>query len=313
MNFQFAELAQRPVDARGIELRTAHFSSRSLKKQSKQALLRCAIQMIDLTTLEGADTERKVLALCHKTMVPLSPSTAADIQRLAPSFVAVPPVAAVCVYPSLVRAAKQCLQGTGVKVASVATAFPAGQLPLELRLAEVRYAVSEGADEIDMVLQRGKFLAGHYEQVADEIRQFKDACGPHVHLKVILETGELGSYDRIRFASFIAMEAGADFIKTSTGKLPQAASLQVTLVMLQAILDFYLKTGKKIGMKPAGGIRTAKQALQYLVMVKETLGEAWMTPDLFRLGASTLLNDLLRQVIKEELGFYYYEDGLSRE
>ena len=288
------------------EQRAASFTKRSLKKATKRSGLRLALSMVDLTTLEGKDSPEKVRALCRKAARPAEGDFGLPI----------PPVAAVCVYPNLVRIAKDSLAGTGVKVASVATGFPSGQYPLELRLADTEFAVREGADEIDMVISRGAFLAGRYEEVAREIQAVKRACGP-AHLKVILETGELETLDLVRFASDLAIEAcvsqshsgqkltdGEVFIKTSTGKVPSAATLPVTLVMLEAIRDAWLRHGVRIGMKPAGGIRTAKTALHYLVLVKETLGEEWLRPSLFRFGASTLVNDLLRQLLKEERGSY---------
>ena len=219
-------------------------------------------------------------------------------------------MAAICVYPNMVPIAAECLRDTSVELASVATAFPAGQLPLDIKVADVKRAVKFGATEIDMVIDRGAFHAGDYQKVFDEIVAVKAACGP-AHLKVILETGELKTYDKVRLASWLAMEAGADFIKTSTGKVSPAATMPVTLVMLQAIADYYEATGKKIGMKPAGGIKTAKQAIHYLCMVNETLGSKWLTPDLFRFGASSLLNDLLKQVFKQITGRYYYDDIFS--
>jgi len=280
------------VDRLGVEERVAKFQSRSIKTASKLWGLETAISMVDLTTLEGADTPGKVAALCQKARRPHE-----DWQG--------PTVAAVCVYPSMVRYAREQLAGSSIKVASVATAFPSGQSPLELRLQEVRQAVAAGADEIDMVISRGLFLAGRFAEMQDEIRAVVDACGD-AHLKVILEVGELETFDHIRLASFLAMEAirPGDFIKTSTGKTSNNATLANTQVMIEAIRDFYLQTGTVIGMKPAGGIRTAKQALHYLVAVKETLGDHWLQPDLYRLGASTLLNDLLRQVYKLKTGNY---------
>jgi deoxyribose-phosphate aldolase len=224
----------------------------------------------------------------------------------------VPHVAAVCVYPTLVATAREALRGSGVKVASVATGFPAGLVPLEAKLTDTRRAVEAGADEIDMVIDRGAFLSGEYEKVFDEILRVKEACG-RAHLKVILETGELETYDNVRKASHLAMAAGADFIKTSTGKVAPAATPPVVLVMLEAIRDHYLETGRRVGMKPAGGIKTSKQALHLLVLVKETLGDAWLTPDLFRLGASTLTNDLLMQLVKESTGRYQGEDYFTKD
>ncbi|GMU66868.1 MAG: 2-deoxyribose-5-phosphate aldolase [Acidobacteriota bacterium] len=295
------DLARVPrVDAVGVEERVAALAKRSIKKESKRAGIRLAISMIDLTTLEGKDSEGKVRQMCQKALHPL------------PGDPSVGPVAAVCVYPNLVPVARRALAGSPVHVASVATGFPSGLVPLELKLEETRRAVALGADEIDMVIDRGAFLSGEFAQVFDEIVRVKEACGP-AHLKVILETGELGSYDAVRRASALAMAAGADFIKTSTGKIQPAATPQVVLVMLEAIRDFYLATGRRIGMKPAGGIRTTKQALHLLVMVKETLGDAWLTPDLFRIGASTLTNDLLLQLAKEATGSYQSEDYFSKD
>jgi len=251
--------------------------------------------MMDLTTLEGADTPGKVAALSSKAIRP------------DPADLTVPSVAAICVYPNLVPAAVERTRGTSVKVASVATGFPSGQTPTYVKVAEVREVSEMGADEIDMVIDRGAFLSGRYAKVYDEIVQVKEAAGAR-HLKVILETGELGTYDNVRRASLLAMAAGADFIKTSTGKLPSAATLPVTLVMLEAIRDVYEETGRRVGMKPAGGIRQAKQAVQYLVQLHETLGPEWLTPDLYRLGASTLLNDVLMQIRKEKTGRYQSPD-----
>ena len=286
------------VDQVMIEERAAAFTKRSIKTSAKLAGLKLAISMMDLTTLEGKDTPGKVAFLCRKAMQP------ADARY------DVPPCAAVCVYPNLVRAAKKFLGGSGVKVASVATAFPTGLMPLRLKLEEVRSAARDGADEIDMVIDRGVFLAGNHKRIADEIAATKEACGD-AHLKVILETGELQTYDNVRIASEIAMRSGADFIKTSTGKVSPAATMPVTLVMLEAIRDYFYETGIRIGMKPAGGIRTAKQALAYLVMVKETLGDDWLTPDLFRFGASTLVNDVLMQIVKTVDGNYQSSDYFS--
>ena len=287
------------VDKVMVEERAAALGKRSIKKAAKVMGLKLAVSMMDLTTLEGKDTPGKVRQLCHKARRPSADPT-------------VPPCAAICVYPNLVPTAKEALEGSSVKVASVATAFPSGQSPLDVKLADVRRAVELGADEIDMVIDRGAMLAGEYNAVFDEIAATKEACGP-AHLKVILETGELGTYDRVRKASQIAMLAGGDFIKTSTGKVTPAATPPVTLVMLEAIRDFYHDTGKRIGMKPAGGIRTAKQALHYLVMVNETLGDAWLTSDMFRFGASTLLNDVLMQLEKERTGAYQGGDYFSKD
>jgi deoxyribose-phosphate aldolase len=289
-----------PVDQVGVEERAAALAKRSLKKASKVAALRLAVRMMDLTTLEGKDTPGKVRALCRKAAVPLA------------SDPTLGPCAAVCVYPNLVPVAKRALTGTAVKVASVATAFPSGQSPLDVKLVDVRRAVELGADEIDMVIDRGAMLAGEYTRVYEEIAATKEACSG-AHLKVILETGELGTYDVVRKASEIAIAAGADFIKTSTGKIAPAATPAVTLVMLEAIRDTYLATGRRIGMKPAGGVRTAKQAIHYLILVKETLGDAWLAPELFRFGASALLNDVLMQLEKERTGVYQAAEDFSKD
>lgn len=283
------------IDAVAAEQRAASLAQRSLKKAAKVWGLELAIRMIDLTTLEGKDTHGKVHALCQKAMRP------------DPSDPSIPHVGAVCVYPSMVPTVKEALKGSGVRVASVATGFPSGQTFTDIKLQETRETVAAGADEIDMVIDRGAFLSGDYQKVFDEIADVKEACGP-AHLKVILETGELGNYDQVRLASMIAMYAGADFIKTSTGKVGVNATLPVTLVMLEAIRDFYQTTGRKVGMKPAGGISTAKLALSYLVVLHETLGGEWMTPDLFRIGASSLLNDILMQLRKERTGAYQSAD-----
>jgi deoxyribose-phosphate aldolase len=286
------------IDQVMVEERAAAFAKRSIKTSAKLSGLKLAISMMDLTTLEGKDTPGKVAFLCRKAMQPLDPRYQ------------VPPCAAVCVYPNLVRVAKKFLGDSGVKVASVATAFPTGLMPLKLKLEEVRMASRDGADEIDMVIDRGVFLAGDHARIFDEIVATKEACGA-AHLKVILETGELQTYDNVRIASEIAMRAGADFIKTSTGKITPAATMPVTLVMLEAIRDYFYETGLRIGMKPAGGIRTAKQALAYLVMVKETLGDDWLTNELFRFGASTLVNDVLMQIAKNVDGNYQGPDYFS--
>ena len=288
------------VDAVGVEERAAALAKRSIKKEAKRAGIRHAIRMIDLTTLEGKDSEGKVRQLCRKAIRPL------------PEDPSVGPCAAVCVYPNWVAVARHELTGTGVRVASVATGFPAGAVPLEVKLADTRRAVEDGADEIDMVIDRGAFLSGELDAVFDEIAAVKAACG-EAHLKVILETGELLTYDNVRRASALAIAAGADFIKTSTGKIQPAATPGVVLVMLEAIRDHYLATGRKVGMKAAGGIRTTKQALHLLVMVKETLGDAWLTPSLFRIGASTLTNDLLMQLAKEATGRYQSEEYFSKD
>jgi deoxyribose-phosphate aldolase len=283
------------VDAVAVEERAGSLARRSIKREAKLFALDLAIRMMDLTTLEGQDTPGKVAALCSKAVRP------------DPLDLTVPSVAAVCVYPNLVPTAVERLRGSGVRVASVATGFPSGQTTVEVKVAEVREVVEIGADEVDMVIDRGAFLSGRYAKVYDEIVRVKEACGD-AHLKVIVETGELGTYDNVRRASLLAMAAGADFIKTSTGKLPSAATLPVTLVMLEAIRDVYEETGRKVGMKPAGGIRQAKQAVQYLVQLHETLGVEWLTPDLYRFGASTLLNDVLMQMRKEKTGRYQGPD-----
>jgi deoxyribose-phosphate aldolase len=283
------------VDAVAVEERADSLARRSIKREAKLFALDLAVRMMDLTTLEGADTPGKVAALASKAVRP------------DPADTSVPSVAAICIYPNLVPTAVERVKGSSVKVASVATAFPSGQTPTHVKVAEVRDVVEMGADEVDMVIDRGAFLSGRYAKVYDEVVQVKEACGD-THLKVILETGELGTYDNVRRASLLAMAAGADFIKTSTGKLPSAATLPVTLVMLEAIRDVYEETGRKVGMKPAGGIRQAKQAVQYLVQLHETLGVEWLTPDLYRLGASTLLNDVLMQIRKEKTGRYQSGD-----
>jgi deoxyribose-phosphate aldolase len=283
------------VDQVGAEERAASLAKRSIKKNAKLWALDLAIRCIDLTTLEGQDTPGKVAALCAKALHP------------DPSDPSIPPVAAVCIYPALVPVAAARLRGTVVHVASVATAFPSGQTFTSIKVAETREAVAAGADEVDMVIDRGAFLSGNYQKVFDEIGQVKEASG-RAHLKVILETGELGTYDNVRRASVLAMAAGADFIKTSTGKIQPAATLPVALVMMEAIRDFHRETGRVVGFKPAGGIRTAKQAIAYLVVLNETLGPEWLTPDRFRLGASTLLNDILMQIQKERTGAYQSGD-----
>ena len=287
-------------DTVGVNERIDRFCKRSIKKSSKMEGLKLALSMIDLTTLEGKDTEGKVRQLCYKAMHPHD-----ALQNI-------PTVAAICVYPTYVGIAKKALQGSNIQVASVATAFPSGQSNLEAKLSDTKFAVDQGADEIDMVISRGQFLSGNYQFVFDEIAAIKEACGK-AHLKVILETGEIDTLDNVRKASEIAMYAGADFIKTSTGKIQPAATLQVTYVMLDAIKDFYLKTGKIIGMKPAGGISTSKIALQYLVMLNEVLGEKWMTKKYFRFGASSLTNDILMQLIKSETGIYQSVNYFSKD
>ncbi len=287
-----------PIDQVAVEEKVSRLNKRSIKKESKVQALKLALSMMDLTTLEGKDSVGKVKQLCQKARLPH------------PAMPDLPSVAAVCVYPSMVKVAKDSLKGTKINVASVATAFPSGMSPLSIRLDDTKFAVSEGADEIDMVISRGAFLQGEYNQVFDEIAAVKEACGK-AHLKVILETGELHTYENVRLASDIAMHAGADFIKTSTGKISPAATQPVTMVMLEAIRDYYYATNKMIGMKPAGGIRTAKQAIQYLVIVKETLGAAWLTPEYFRFGASSLANDVLKQIVKQETGLYQGADYFS--
>ena len=296
-----------PVDAIMVKRRAASFTTRSIKNSTKSSGLRLAMSMLDLTTLEGKDSPEKVRALCAKAICPHISSV--------PLKDPVPHVAAICVYPMLVPTAKQALVGHNIKIAAVATGFPSGQYPLDIRLKDVRAAVEAGADEIDMVVSRGLFLAGQFDVFQKEIVETKDACGP-AHLKIILETGELETLDNARRASDLAINAllgrrgakplldGEVFIKTSTGKIQPAATMPVTLVMLEAIRDTFLAGGPKIGMKPAGGIRTAKQSLHYLVMVKETLGDEWLTPNLFRFGASSLANDILRQILKIETGRY---------
>src|SRR5919199_952207 len=288
------------VDAVALEERAASLAKRSIKREAKVFALELAIRMMDLTTLEGADTPGKVAALCSKGIRP------------DPSDPSIPSVAAICVYPNLVPTAVARTRGSGVKVASVATAFPSGQAPTDVKVREVRDVVEMGADEVDMVIDRGAFLSGRYAKVYDEIVRVKEACGG-AHLKVILETGELGTYDNVRRASLLAIAAGADFIKTSTGKLSSAATLPVLLCMLEAIRDVHDETGRRVGMKPAGGIRTAKQAIQNLVLVNETLGPDWLTPELFRIGASSLLNDLLMQLRKQRTGAYQSKDYFTND
>tara|TARA_B100001758_G_C18355892_1_gene582663 strand:+ start:51 stop:950 length:900 start_codon:yes stop_codon:yes gene_type:complete len=284
----------------GVKERVDRFCKRSIKKSAKKKALYLTLSMIDLTTLDGKDSPEKVKKLCYKA------------QHLDDFITGLPNVAAVCVYPTLVEIAKKELRGSNINVASVATAFPSGHSTLEVKKEETKFAINSGADEIDMVISRGKFLSGEYNYVYDEIAAIKEVCG-QVHLKVILETGELGSLDNVRKASDIAMYAGADFIKTSTGKISPASSMPVTFVMLNAIKDFYKKTGVKVGMKPAGGISTSKIALQYLVMLKEVLGAEWMNKKLFRFGASSLANDVLMQIKKQEEGFYQSSEYFSKD
>jgi deoxyribose-phosphate aldolase len=286
------------VDQVGAAQRAATLATRSIKKDAKLWALDTAVSMVDLTTLEGADTPGKVRGLCAKGRLP------------DPADRAVPPVAAICIYPDLVAVAREALAGSTVKVASVATAFPSGRASLAVKLADVADAVAAGADEVDMVIDRGAFLAGRYGQVAEEIRAVRDACGP-AHLKVILETGELATLDNVARASWLAMLSGADFIKTSTGKVSPAATPPVALVMLGAVADFAAATGRRVGVKVAGGVRTAKDAVRYLVLVKEIAGPEWLTPALFRIGASSLLNDLLMQRRKQLTGVYPSPDYFS--
>jgi deoxyribose-phosphate aldolase len=289
------------VDKVGIEDRIARITKRSLKSESKLAGLKMVLSMIDLTTLEGMDTIKKVQQLCYK---------ATHIHNELPEL---PNVAAVCVYPTMVKTASNALKDFDVKVASVATAFPSGSSSLKIKIQETKEAIFNGADEVDMVISRGKFHSGEYNYVFDEIATIKETCGSDVRLKVILETGELGDYDHIRFASEIAINAGADFIKTSTGKIKPAATLPITLVMLEAIKDHYYNTGKMIGMKPAGGISNSKLALQYLLLVKETLGDLWLDNHWFRFGASSLANDVLMQILKLKTGYYQSNNYFSKD
>lgn len=290
-----------PVDQVGVAERAKRFTTRSIKNECKRSGLHLVLNMIDLTTLEGADTPNKVKQLCYKA------------NHLHDSIPGLPTTAAVCVYPTLVETAREALgKSSPVKIASVATAFPSGQGYLDLKLEETKRAVGDGADEIDMVISRGKFLSGDYDYVFDEIAAVKKACGK-ARLKVILETGELGTLDNVRRASDIAIHAGADFIKTSTGKISSAATIPITLVMLLAIRDHFYKTGQMIGMKPAGGISNAKLALHYLVMVKETVGPEWLTNEWFRFGASSLANDVLMQIAKLEDGHYQASRYFSKD
>ncbi len=288
-----------PVDQVGVDERAAKFKKRSIKNEAKKTGLQLAVSMMDLTTLEGADTKGKVTHLCRKARQPMA------------ARYDCPPCAAVCVYPNQVAHAVKELEGSGIPVASVATGFPSGQYPLDLRLADVKDAVNSGAAEIDMVISRGTFLEGDLGEVSDEIAAVKEASG-NAHLKVIFETGELQTYDNVRLVSQLAIEAGADFIKTSTGKVSPAATLSVTLIMVETVRDHFLATGERIGVKPAGGIRTAKEALQYLVMVKETAGDEWLTPELFRFGASSLLGDVELQLAKLVDGNYQGADYFSK-
>lgn len=283
------------VDKVGVEERVSRFQKRSIKTSTKLDGLKLVLNMIDLTTLEGKDTPGKVRQMCYKA------------NHLHDSFPGLPSVAAVCVYPSMVKLAKSLVKNSTVKVASVSTAFPSGQAPIDVKISDTKFAVDQGADEIDMVISRGKFLAGEFSFVYDEIAQIKEVCGKS-RLKVILETGELATLDNVRKASDLAIHAGADFIKTSTGKIQPAATMQVTYTMLMAIRDYYDETGIMIGMKPAGGISNSKLALHNLVMVKEVLGEEWLTNKWFRFGASSLANDVLMQILKTETGKYQSSD-----
>tara|TARA_Y100000589_G_scaffold218230_2_gene205834 strand:- start:519 stop:1412 length:894 start_codon:yes stop_codon:yes gene_type:complete len=289
------------VDKVGVEDRVNRITSRSIKNEAKIQGLKMALNMIDLTTLEGMDTKNKVVQMCYKA------------QHLHDEISDLPSVAAVCVYPNFVKTAKDSLSGSDIKVASVATAFPSGNSSAKVKILDTKMAISNGADEVDMVISRGKFHMGEYNYVFDEIASIKEACENKARLKVILETGELGNLDNIRLASDIAISAGADFIKTSTGKIKPAATLSVTLVMLEAIKDYYYKTGRMIGMKPAGGISNAKLALQYLLLVKETLGIKWLNNNWFRFGASSLANDLLMQILKQLTGSYQSSDYFSKD
>ena len=289
------------VDKVGIEDRVNRITKRSIKKKAKLEGLKMALNMVDLTTLEGMDTTNKVTQMCYKA------------QHLHDEFPNLPTVAAVCVYPNFVKIAVEALKGSDIKVASVATAFPSGHSSMDVKISDTKMAVDYGAHEVDMVISRGKFHMGDYNYVYDEIAAIKEACGKTVRLKVILETGELGNLDNVRLASDIAIAAGADFIKTSTGKIKPAATLPVTLVMLEAIKDHYYKTGEMIGMKPAGGISNAKLALHYLIMVKETLGVKWLDNHWFRFGASSLANDLLMQIIKQSTGAYQSANYFSKD
>ncbi len=300
-SIQIPDFTQTPcVDKVGVEERVARFQTRSIKSEAKLQGLKMILNMIDLTTLEGKDTAQKVKQMCFKA------------KHLHDVYTGLPTVAAVCVYPSMVETAKNAVNGTDIKVASVSTAFPSGQAPLDIKINDTKFAVDQGADEIDMVISRGKFLSGEYNYVFDEIATIKEACG-NARLKVILETGELVTLDNVRRASDIAMYAGADFIKTSTGKIQPAATLQVTYTMLEAIKDFYIETGRMIGMKPAGGISNSKLALHNLVMVKEVLGNNWLNNEWFRFGASSLANDVLMQIMKAETGLYQSADYFSKD
>lgn len=289
------------VEEEGVHRRLERLLRRSIKKQAKLEGLRLTIATMDLTTLEGADTPERVRRLCVKAL---------EVPHSIDGF-DLPYPAAVCVYPSLVGIARKLLEGTPVRVASVATGFPSGQVPMKIKLEEVRTAVEEGAHEVDMVINRGAFLSGEYSLVMDEIRAVKEICGSEVHLKVILEVQELDTLDNVRLAALLSMEAGADFVKTSTGKLPEGGRPDYVVTMTEAVRDYYLATGRRVGIKPAGGIRTAKHALQLLIIIKETLGSSWLNPELFRIGASTLINDILMQIRKELTGGYQSPEYFS--
>lgn len=293
---KFFQIPHSPtIDKVGVEERVSRFQSRSIKGPSKMQGLSMVLSMIDLTTLEGKDTPNKVRQMCYKA------------QHLHDVHEGLPTVAAVCVYPSMVSVAREALKDSPIKIASVSTAFPSGQAPFEVKKIDTQFAIDSGADEIDMVISRGKFLAGEHSFVFDEIAAIKEICGA-TRLKVILETGELATLDQVRRASDIAIHAGADFIKTSTGKIQPAATMQVTFTMLMAIRDHFDRTGKMVGMKPAGGISTSKLALHNLVMVNEILGDAWLTNEWFRFGASSLANDVLMQYMKQVTGKYQSAD-----
>ena len=298
MNQDFSKY-KKPIDTIGVKERVSRFQKRSIKNEAKIEGLKMALNMIDLTTLEGKDSKKKVEQLCYKAI------------HLHDEYPGLPTTAAICVYPNFVGTAKKALGDSGVKVASVATAFPSGQSSLQIKKLDTQMAIDQGADEVDMVISRGEFLSGNYNFVFDEIAEIKSLCAGKARLKVILETGELGTLDNVAFASNIAVAAGADFIKTSTGKIQPAATPEVTLVMLEVIRDHFLKTGQMIAIKPAGGISNAKAALQNLVMVKETLGINWMTNHWFRFGASSLANDVLRQLVKQQTGIYQSKDYFS--
>lgn len=287
------------IDAVGVAERAAKFAGRSIKKESKVAALKLALSMIDITTLEGEDTQGKVAQLAYKA------------SHVHESYPGMPNCASVCVYPSMVGIVKKAVGNSGVKVASVSTAFPSGQAPMSVKIDDTKFAIDAGADEIDMVISRGKFLMGEHQFVADEIAQIKDVCGKNVHLKVIIEVGELSTYDNIRRASDIALYSGADFIKTSTGKVGGVANMVNSLVMIEAVRDYYYATGYKVGMKPAGGFSESKQALQHLCMIKEVLGEDWLTNERYRFGASRLTNDIVMQLLKEETGVYQSPNYIS--